>query len=244
MSYYLVVKHDFTKTKESSVVANGATCLFTDKRNALEALEECAFGAVIAVNGVEHANKCLYDESFFLAQRKGFFERKYFITKNAKEAPDSLTVWRKHAISKTSPGWVFGKSTTETSVIEKQFSVSLCRVDASLWGTIPTEPIVTYKSEWFKNTVVPKNMTEDQYIALEHKDLARDYAAFLRSTAVFKILESRMNEEEIPAINLPKIRYENDSEFLACPRAHSWTPVAEPVEAVEIPEAPPAPTIE
>jgi len=246
MSYYLVVKHDFVKTKESNVVSNNDTCLFTDKRNALEALEECAYSAVIAVNGVEHAAKCLYDESFFLDQRKGFFERKYYITKNAKESPDSLTVWRKHAISKTSKGWVYGQSTKEMSVIEKEFSVSVVRVNADLWGTKPTTPSVTYKPEWFTATAVPNGMTEDEYIAREHKELSKDYAEFLHSTSVFKVLKERVTMDEIPTINLPKIRFENPDEFLVCADAVTWVPPVVEVEVVEatIPDAPPAPAVE
>lgn len=258
MSFYLVVKHDYVSTKESSVLKQDErSCLFTDKRNALEELEACAKSAVVAVNGIEHATKCMYDEKRFIRkQGQACIEKKYYITKDAKESPDKLTVWRKYDVTKTKPGTLYGVKSWVETVVEKQFSVSVVRVSSEIWGLRPTTPSVAYKQEWLAKALkVPKGNTEDEYLAKEHRDLSHEFSEFLRTTAVFKILSDRFTQEEVPAINLPKIRFEHAVEFLKCPLANVWTPppvkveppkvetpkveVTEPAKVVEAPKAEP-----
>lgn len=257
MSYYLIVKHDYISTKESSVVTSG---LFTDKRNALEELEAQAYRAVIAKDGEVHASKCLKDEKDLV--KKGL-ERKYFITKNAQESPDKLTVWRKYDTIKSAPGTLYGRKTWSESVLEKQFSVSIISVPKSLWESEPTVPLVVYRPEWVakaKAQKYPNGMTEDEYVAKEIPDTAKDYAAFLRTTSVFKALAERLaipdNETKLPDVlipfNMAKIRYEANKagmehnaahpdkkeklEYLACSLAQKYVPVAvvPVVEAVPV----------
>lgn len=242
MSYYLVVKHDYVTTKQTVVVKDATsnnTAVFSDSRNALQFAQTLAYQAVVAVNGVEHASKCMYDEKRLIRkQHQAVIEKKYFITQNLLESPDQLTVWRKHDVTKSKPGRIYGQSTWTETVLEKQFSVSVVRVPADVWGTKIEGPTVNYTAKWLEKAklVIPKGATEDEYFAKEHRELSKDYADFLKSTAVFKVLAERLTHEEVPAINLPKIRFENPEEFLKCPLASTYVPPA-------IPAAPPAPVI-
>jgi len=237
MSYYLVVKHDYVTTKETSVVKETNNVLFSDKRNALQQIETIAYQAVISVNGIEHAAKCMYDEKRLIRkQHQAVIEKKYFITQNLLESPDQLTVWSKHDVTKSKPGRIYGQSTWTETILEKQFSVSVIRVPVDVWGTKIEGPTVNYTAKWLENAklVIPKGATEDEYFAKEHRELSKDYADFLKSTAVFEVLAKRLTHEEVPAINLPKIRFENPDEFLKCPLASAYVPPP-------IPAAPPAP---
>jgi len=269
MSYYLIVKHDYISTKESSVITSG---LFTDKRNALEELEAQAYRAVIAKDGEVHAAKCLKDEKDLI--KKGL-ERKYFITKNAQESPDKLTVWRKYDLVKSAPGTIYGRKVWSESVLEKQFSVSIISVPKSLWGSEPSGPLVVYRPEWSLKAqqhakTLPNDITEDEYIAKEHRDSSKDYAEYLRTTNVFKALADRLavpdTESKLPDVvapfSLPKIRYESNKictdyntahpdkkpqslEYLSCSLAQKWTPPVEVITpgAPAVP-APIAPSVE
>jgi len=241
MSYYLVVKHDYVTTKETSVTrdpSNNNTAIFTAKHNALQFAQTLAYQAVVAVNGVEHAAKCMYDEKRLIRkQHQAVIEKKYFITQNLLESPDQLTVWRKHDVTKSKPGRFYGQATWTETVLEKQFSVSVVRVPVDVWGTKIEGPTVNYTAKWLEkaNSVIPKGANEDEYFAKEHRELSKDYAEFLKSTAVFKVLSERLTHEEVSSINLPKIRFENPEEFLKCPLASTYVPPAVP--------APPAPVV-
>ncbi len=231
MSYYIVVKHDYATTKDSVVTDNN---VFTDKLNAMEYLQEVAYNAVVAVNGVDHANKCIFDEKRLVRkQAQSCIEKKYYITKNAIEAPDQLIVWRKYDVTRSKPGRLYGTQTWLETVMEKQFSVSVVRVPSSVWGVKPQEPIVTYTPKWLEKAKIniPKGTTEDEFYAKEHREINKEYSEFLKKTAVFGVLNKRLTEEEIPAINLPKIRYENPSEFNKCSRALVYVPAS-----VELPK--------
>lgn len=251
-TYYLIVKHDYAETKTSTIVGEA----FTDKRNALSEMENIAYQAVIAKDGVEHAKKCLFDEANPMRHK----EKKMYITKNAKESPDGLTVWWKHDVTKSKPGRLYGQSTWTETVFEKQFSVQVVSIPAALWGVKPVAPIVTYQSKWIEKMTKnqsknPKSTTEEEQLAALHKDSAKDYANYFRCTAVFAVLSSRLDQEVVPEINLPKIRYEQtlkdkeaqletkDYQFLTCHRAKQYTP--EPVVATQVAPAPvetPTPT--
>jgi hypothetical protein len=249
MSYFLICKHDFVKTKESVILPT----IYTDKRNALEEMEEIAKSAVVAVNGVEHANKCMYDDKRFnRIYARPAIEKKYFITRDAAESPDQLTVYRKYDLTKTAPGKIYGMQTWVETIIEKQFSVRVVKISADNWGSRPNNPNVVYKTKWLENArKLPKNMTEDEYIAAEHRELCKDYSDMLKTTAIFKVLSKRLDSDEIAPINLPKIRFENPAEFLPCPLASVYVPAVDPakVEPVVVtppppPPPPPVPTVE
>lgn len=238
-TYYLIVKHDYAETKTSAVVGDA----FTDKRNALSEMENIAYQAVIAKDGVEHAKKCLFDEANPMRHK----EKKMYITKNAKESPDSLTVWWKHDVTRSKPGRLYGQSTWTETVFEKQFSVQVVSIPASAWGVKPVAPIVTYQTKWIEKMAKnqnknPKSTTDDEQLAALHKDSAKEYAGYFRCTAVYAVLSSRHDQEVVPEINLPKIRYEQtekdkaanlevkDYQFLSCGRAKQYVP--EPVAVV------------
>ncbi len=61
-NYYTIVKRDFTKTKNAYAVQPA----FTDRRNALEAMEDYACGYVADADGGEYAKRCLIDESLHM----------------------------------------------------------------------------------------------------------------------------------------------------------------------------------
>jgi hypothetical protein len=246
--YYLIIKHDYADTKTSSIVGEA----FTDKRNALSEMENIAYQAVISKDGIEHAKKCLFDEANPMRHK----EKKMYITKNAKESPDSLSVWWKHDITKTGPGRLYGRSTWTETIFERQFSVQVVSIPAALWGLKPVVPIVTYQSKWLdkmsKNGKSPKSMTDDEQLTALHKDSAKEYVNYFKLTAVYTVLANRLDKEIVPEINLPKIRYEQtqkdkeahlspkDYQFLSCPRAKQYVP--EPVApVVSAPVAPVAP---
>lgn len=245
---YLIVKHDYAETKTSSVVGEA----FTDKRNALSEMENIAYQAVIAKDGIEHAKKCLFDEANPMRHK----EKKMYITKNAKESPDGLTVWWKHDVIRSKPGRLYGQSTWTEVVFEKQFSVQV--VSAPMLGVKPVVPIVTYQNKWVEKMAKTqgknsKSMSDEEQLAVLHKDSAKDYANYFKCTAVFAVLASRLDQEVVPDINLPKIRYEQtlkdmeaklktkDYQFLSCHRAKQYTlePVMiEPPTPVPLTETP------
>lgn len=249
-TYYLIVKHDYVGTKASSIVGEA----FTDKRNALSEMETIAYQAVIAKDGAEHAKTCLFDETV----GKRHKEKKMYITKNAKESTDALTVWLKHDVTKTAPGRLYGQNKWTETVFEKQFSVQVVQISSVLWGIKPTVPIVTYRSSWLekmeKNKKNPKSMSDDEQLAALHKDSARDYANYFKLTAVFEVLAKRLEDTSdpslVPPINLPKIRYEQtakdraaplppkDYQFLSCGRAKQYVPEPDAVAPATVVEQP------
>ena len=157
----------------------------------------------------------------------------------AVESPDQLVVWRKYDVTRTKPGTLYGVKTYTETVVEKQFSVSVVRVPTGVWGMRPTTPTVAYRTSWIdkaKEFKVPKGVSVDEFIANEHKELVREYSEYLRSTSVFKTIYNRFEQDEVAALNLPRIRFEHPEEFLKCPLATAWVPpapIVAPVVAIE-----------
>jgi hypothetical protein len=299
-NYYVIVKRDFTKTKNAFAVQPA----FTDRRNALEAMEDYIFGCVAKADGEEYAKRCLIDEAmhmkliatrleecgtpcsersldFLKASMKeretelkeqgfarkdsgkfdinegyvlsesrflrkvGAFPKKHFITRDVDGSTDRLTVWRKYDVEKTVPGRVYGLRTVTETVVEKQFSVEVISVPSGVLF-MKHEPVpVTYKAPWYQAFHLPKNMTEEQYIEKERKDLARDVSDCLNETEVFPVLAARFKDEEdvfvyedAEPIKLPRLRFEL-SDFVNLPCAVQYNPetideVAQ-VDPVELP---------
>jgi hypothetical protein len=294
-SYYVIVKRDFTKTKNAIAVQPA----FTDKRNALEAMEDYIFSCVAEADGLEYAKRCLIDESMhmkFIASRleeqktacsvrsieflkasmkeretelkeNGFarldngkfnpnegyvisesrftrkvvsFPKKHFITREIDGSTDRLTVWRKYDIERVVPGKVWGTKTLTETLVEKQFSVEVIAIPSNVLWLDHKSPNVTYQASWYQALYLPKNMTEDQYIEKERKDLASDFSACLATFDAFTSLLGRFPDEEdidvyddAEPINLPRMRYEFAEEFAYLPNALQYEP--EPEAPVEIP---------
>lgn len=240
-TYYVIVKHDYAGTKASTIVGD----VFTDKRNALSEMENIAYQAVIAKDGVEHSKNCLFDEAKPMRHK----EKKMYITKNAKESTDSLTVWLKYDVEKTKKGILYGQVVWTETVFKKQFSVQVVSVPSTFLTIKPSVPIVTYQSKWIDKMTKnqsknPKSTSEDEQLIALHKDSAKDYAGYFKCTAVFAVLSTRLDQEIIPDINLPKIRYEQtlkdkesnletkDYQFLSCFRAKQYAPETKITEVV------------
>ena len=71
-NYYVIVKRDFTRTKTACAVQPA----FTDKRNALEAMEDYTFGCVAEADGLEYAKRCLIDESMHMKFTEQQFKKR------------------------------------------------------------------------------------------------------------------------------------------------------------------------
>lgn len=297
LNYYTIVKRDFTKTKNACAVQPA----FTDKRNALEAMEDYACGYVANTDGDEYAKRCLIDESLHMSfvakhlnersakflenalkeretemKEKGFsrldngafspvegyvlsekrflrkvatFPKKHFITRDVESSTDRLTVWRKYDVTRIVPGKVWGQREVVETLVEKQFSVEVIAIPSNVLSTEHKHPDVIYQPKWYQALFLPKNMTEDQYIEKERKDLAGEVSACIVTCDSFGVLNNRFKDEEdvilydnaVP-LNLPKLRHDFPNEFAYLPYAQQYTVevvAEEPAEvALEVHEAP------
>lgn len=297
LNYYTIVKRDFTKTKNACAVQPA----FTDKRNALEAMEDYACGYVANTDGDEYAKRCLIDEALHMSfvakqfseqgsersakflenalkeretemKEKGFsrldngvfspmegyvlsekrflrkvstFPKKHFITRDPESSTDRLTVWRKYDVTKTVPGRVYGQREVVETLVEKQFSVEVIAIPSSVLFMDHKHPDVLYQAKWYQALFVPKNMTVDQYIEKERKDLAADVSACIKTYDSFTALSKRFEDEEgvilydsPEPLNLPRLRYDYPGDFTTLPYAQQYVPAEVPAAPVEAPNTP------
>ena len=286
-NYYVIVKRDFTKTKNAYAVQPA----FTDRRNALEAMEDYACGYVADADGGEYAKRCLIDEAMHMSfvakqlnersakflenalkeretemKEKGFsrldngafnpaegyvlsekrflrkvstFPKKHFITRDTESSTDRLTIWRKYDVTRTVPGRVYGQREVLETLVEKQFSVEVIAIPANVLFMEHKQPDVIYQPKWYQALFLPKNMTEDQYIEKERKDLAADVSACIATFNSFVALSARFADEEgvilydnAAPLNLPKLRHDHPNDFARLPYAQQYTVAVETPQVV------------